>query len=197
MPYTLRRKAEFTPVPWPGGTTTELFIHPSGTSNAERNFECRISSATVELEESVFSDFSGYERHIAPLAGTMRLEHEGHHSVTLHPCETDSFSGDWRTRSFGKCVDFNLIHRPGWKGNIRGVAETTVLVPQGPGYTGVYALRDNVTVVVSQDGDITEETLYAGDFLLIEGTGIAGESCRLSYAADGEECFAVAAQIFR
>ncbi len=130
MPYAVTRKHEFVPQPWAGGSTTELFIHPRGATNAARDFEIRISTATVEQEESVFSEFSGFERHIAPLTGTMRLEHEGqYHSVFLRPYDTNTFSGDWTTRSFGACVDFNLIHRPGWNGSIRKIAEATEFRP--------------------------------------------------------------------
>lgn len=196
MPYRLTRKNEFTPARWAGGTTTELFIHPHGASNAARNFDLRISTATVDLKESTFSDFSGYERHIAPLAGTMRLEHEGHHTVTLHPCETDSFSGSWTTRSFGACVDFNLIHRPGWTGTITGIAEPTVLRPRGKGYTGIYALREKVVATVSAAGKTAEETLFPGDFLLVESDGTA-LSCRLFCRTDEPGCFAAAASVFR
>lgn len=197
MPYTIRRKAEFSPAAWAGGSTTELFIYPEGTSNAERNFELRISSATVDLEESVFSDFSGYDRHIAPLTGTMRLEHEGHHSVTLLPCQADSFSGNWTTRSFGKCVDFNLIHRPGWKGSIRGLATPSLLTPEGSGYLGIYALRDRIAVSLSVDGESGNEVLNAGDFLLIACADASERFCLLTCPGPDTECFAIAAFAFR
>jgi len=196
MLYSIKRKNEFSPVAWAGGATTELFIHPPGTSNADRNFELRISSATVELDESTFSDFSGYMRHIAPLFGTMRLEHEGHHTAELRPCETDSFDGSWTTRSFGKCVDFNLIHRPGWSGSIEGVMEPATLVPRGKGYMGIYAVRDGVVATVFLDGKTGEETLHQGDFLLVESTGSPEDFCRLTHENSGEGCFAIAALAF-
>lgn len=197
MPYSIKRKQEFTPAQWAGGSTTELFITPGSASNAERNFEIRISSATVELEESVFSDFSGYERHIAPLSGTMRLEHEGHHSVVLSPCQADSFEGNWATRSFGKCVDFNLIHRPGWQGSIASFAERSALSLEGRGYVGVYALKDGVVATITLDGTSYAETLRTGDFLLLETAGYAGDVCRLEAETMDGQCFAVAAVAFR
>ena len=197
MPYRIKRKREFTPAQWAGGSTTELFITPEGASNAERNFELRISSATVELEESVFSDFSGYERHIAPLSGTMRLEHAGHHSVTLAPCETDSFEGSWTTSSFGKCVDFNLIHRPGWRGKIEGFVSAAALPLEGKGYMGIYALADGVAATMTLAGVTHGETLQAGDFLLVETEGRAGDYCHIEGTAADGKCFAVAALAFR
>lgn len=197
MPYTIKRRAEFMSAQWAGGSTTELFVHPVGSANAERNFEIRISTATVDLEESVFSNFSGYERSIAPLAGNMRLEHEGHHSVTLRPCESDSFSGDWVTRSFGKCVDFNCIHRPGWRGGIRPFAGPAEQALDNTGYVGIYALHDMITASITLDGKTTAETLQTGDFLLIESSGGLGDSCRLAAQNAEEGCFAIAAWAFR
>ena len=178
---------------WAGGSTTELFITPASASNAERNFDVRISSATVDMEESVFSDFSGYERHITPLSGTMRLEHEGHHSVTLSPCAVDSFKGDWTTRSFGKCVDFNLIHRPGWQGKITSFTKEATLSLKKKGYTGIYALKDNITATITLNGIMYRETLLTGDFLTIETDGRNDDVCRLEAPKTDKECFAVAA----
>lgn len=43
------------------------------------------------------------------LEGAIRLEHEGQHSVDLAPYQMDTFSGDWKTRSYGKGTDFNLM----------------------------------------------------------------------------------------
>ncbi len=202
MPYTITRKNEYVPLLWAGGSTTELFIHPRGATNGARDFDIRVSTATVEQEESVFSDFSGFLRHIAPLTGTMRLEHEGHHSVFLRPYETDSFSGGWVTRSFGTCVDFNLIHRPGWNGSIRKIAEATGFAPRGVGYAGIYALRDNVAAILSLGSGTVEETtveeiLGAGDFLCLECAGDARDSCRVECPAERGECFAIAALAFR
>ncbi len=196
MPHHIRRKHEFVPAKWNGGSTTELFIHPPGSDNAARNFALRISSAVVEMEESVFSDFSGYTRHIAPLTGVMRLDHEGRYSVTLNPCETDSFDGGWGTRSHGRCVDFNLIHRPDWSGCIQAYAQTSRIPCGGKGYTGIYALADHIAAKVAVDGETFHETLNSGDFLLIESAGLPGDGCRLERGAslEKEGCFAIAAQ---
>ena len=46
--------ADFRTSAWSGGTTTELFLYPEGGSYAARDFLFRISSATVDLEESDF-----------------------------------------------------------------------------------------------------------------------------------------------
>ncbi len=59
---------------WSGGTTTELFIWPQGASYAERRFCIRISTATVDIDRSVFTRLCGVTRYIAPLGDGFTLE---------------------------------------------------------------------------------------------------------------------------
>jgi environmental stress-induced protein Ves len=37
---------------WSGGETTELFISPEGSSYKKRDFDFRLSTATVEVNQS-------------------------------------------------------------------------------------------------------------------------------------------------
>lgn len=97
---------------WSGGTSTELYIFPEESEFSERNFDFRISTATIEVENSEFTSLDGYFRKIIVLEGTLDLHHENHHSSSLKPFEQDSFSGDWKTTSVGKATDFNVIFRP-------------------------------------------------------------------------------------
>ncbi len=97
---------------WSGGTSAELYIFPENAEFSERNFDFRISTATIEVEKSEFTSLSGYFRKILVLEGTLDLHHENHHSCSLKPFEQDSFSGDWKTISVGKATDFNVIFRP-------------------------------------------------------------------------------------
>mgnify|MGYP000737003170 CR=1 FL=1 len=46
-------------VSWANGTSTELFVYPADGNFQTRDFTFRISTATVEAEETTFSDFSG------------------------------------------------------------------------------------------------------------------------------------------
>lgn len=107
---------------WSGGTTTELFIYPEGAEYAERNFHFRLSTATVEAEESTFTPLAGVNRTLMVLYGDLELDHEGHHSKKLGPFEQDHFKGDWNTCSRGKCVDFNLMCRGNTTGELNGFA---------------------------------------------------------------------------
>ena len=108
--YIIKEK-DFNVNQWSGGTTTELFIYPLEATYAERNFDFRISSATVESEESSFTDFSGYLRKLMILKGEINLQIEDK-EIKLSPYQEFAFSGSDKVHSFGKCVDFNIIYKP-------------------------------------------------------------------------------------
>ena len=108
-----------TTINWASGTSTEIFIYPSDGSFAERNFRFRISTATVEAEESNFTFFEGITRHLMILKGELELIHEGRYSKHLKPFEQDTFSGEWNTRSKGKVTDFNLMLKGESKGSLQ------------------------------------------------------------------------------
>lgn len=103
---------------WSGGMTTELAIFPPDAQYSERNFKWRLSSATVQIEESIFTHLPGISRIIMVIEGKLILKHEGKHSAALNPFETDSFMGDWTTKCFGKATDFNLMMAEGCSGEL-------------------------------------------------------------------------------
>lgn len=172
MEIQITRRKDQPVAAWAGGATTELCISPATASCAERNFAFRVSSATVELAESVFSDFSGFTRHIMPLEGSMELWHNGTFAAKLAPHQTHTFDGGWQTRSLGTCVDFNLIHSTELRGAlqvVRNTAEAIAAVPVAANsHTGLYALCNGL--VVSGEGfstPVEPVTLNIGDFLLL------------------------------
>ena len=89
-----------------------MFLYPSGSDFAKRDFLFRISSAKIEVEESKFTPFKGFSRVIMPLTDSLQIRHEGRYTKDLQTFETDAFEGDWNTNSLGKCTDFNVIFRP-------------------------------------------------------------------------------------
>ena len=62
---------------WSGGKTTELFLYPFDGSYAERRFNIRISSATVDLPESRFTRLDGVTRYLTPLSEGFYLKRGG------------------------------------------------------------------------------------------------------------------------
>lgn len=134
--YKITRE-EYKTSKWSGGETRELFIYPPESSLEERNFQVRISSATVELEESGFSPFIGYDRIIMVLKGKVRLEHKsnnGDRTAELQPFMQDSFSGGEKTKSFGSCIDFNVISREGIISELRTVINGNIHIEDGAIY---------------------------------------------------------------
>jgi len=108
-----------SPINWAGGTSTEMFIYPSDGSFVDRNFTFRISSATVEVEQSNFTFFEGITRHLMILKGELELIHVNRYSKVLSVYEQDTFSGEWETKSIGKVTDFNLMLKNGAEGNLK------------------------------------------------------------------------------
>ncbi len=115
------RKNEHKTSRWSGGTTTQLYIYPEESEYDKRNFLFRISSAKVEVDESVFTHLPDINREIMIIDGELVLKHEGHHTTRLSRFDKDCFSGDWSTRSYGKVTDFNLMMNKGCYGTIEHI----------------------------------------------------------------------------
>lgn len=98
---------------WSGGTTTELSIAPENGNYQSRDFLWRLSSATVELEESTFTPLPDFERIILTLEGEMDICHDGGPWIHLEEFSPHRFDGASETRSRGKVADFNLMLRKG------------------------------------------------------------------------------------
>ncbi len=98
---------------WSGGKTVQIAIAPEDAQYANRAFLWRLSSATVDLDESDFTSLPDYMRLIAPLRGEMRLTHNGSEAIDLAPYEVHRFDGADATHSWGRCTDFNLMLRKG------------------------------------------------------------------------------------
>ena len=122
MTLTRLTPEDYITTRWSGGATTELLIRPRGAAYAQRAFLCRVSSATVELEESTFTALPDYDRLIATLEGEIDLVHDAGSPIHLRPYEVHAFDGGSKTVSFGRCRDFNLMLRKGQAtGSLRAV----------------------------------------------------------------------------
>jgi environmental stress-induced protein Ves len=133
---------------WSGGTTTQLFIYPINAIYAERNFDFRLSTATVNVEESEFTSLPTVSRKLMVLAGETTLTHKNQHSKKLTKFEVDEFEGDCETTSIGKCTDFNLMTTNGVSGEI----EAVVLQK---GETLEYKIQTNWFFIYLYSGEIT------------------------------------------
>ncbi|OBZ16984.1 HutD family protein [Bacillus sp. FJAT-26390] len=177
LSYHICRKEQQRTSTWSGGTTTEVAIYPPDAVYSKRNFAWRISTATVEVEQSTFSPLPGIWRLTMVTEGEMLLRHEGYHQAVLKPYEQDSYSGEWTTQSFGKVKDFNLMLTEGNKGELQALfidehPQSMLLGPYltveqlSPIFEAFYCVDG--TIDFSVDGG-TAEKLYAGDMLLLSG----------------------------
>ena len=55
---------DFKVTAWSGGITEEIWIDPLEANFSKRDFICRISTAVVEADQSIFTKLSDYNRFI-------------------------------------------------------------------------------------------------------------------------------------
>lgn len=115
---TVRKQEDFKTSQWSGGSTTELYIYPEEAQYKEGNFQCRISSATVEVDKSDFTSLPGVKRYLSIFSGHLDMIHGEGEKVSLKPYEVDCFDGGTPTVSFGRVVDFNLMLKNGADGKM-------------------------------------------------------------------------------
>jgi len=113
MAFVHFTEKDYTTSKWSGGTTTQIAILPRDANYADRDFLWRISSATVDLEESDFTPLPDYQRWISTRQGVLTLSQNGGTRIRLNPYEVFSFDGADSTHSWGSCTDFNLMLRKG------------------------------------------------------------------------------------
>ena len=194
MEILLVRKEEQVIGTWAGGTTTQLAIWPPESDYRKRDFAWRLSSARVDLEESVFTSLPGYHRLLMILEGSVRLIHEtpgGQREAVLSAFEQDAFEGDWKTTSYGRCVDFNLMTAQGCSGVIEPLKKRTfdLFAPWGESPNNAriteafYCLRSGVQARVEGEGTAFEAALGNGDFLMFSSYGRRGRSGKIFRAA--------------
>lgn len=146
MQYRIIKPEEYETGVWSGGTTTQLAIYPPGTSYADRNFIFRLSSATVDTEQSEFTHLPDYDRWLMIFEGSARLVHSSEREVTINPYEYDAFDGGISTVSFGRVTDYNLMLRKGGTGSMKAIGldeniKEIRIMPQGEyqsGFAGIF-----------------------------------------------------------
>ena len=145
-------------VSWANGTSTELFVYPADGNFQTRDFTFRISTATVEAEETTFSDFSGLTRILLPLKGRLTLIHEGRYTKVLEPFEQDQFDGAWQTRSKGKVQDFNVIFN-------KQTSATVIHHLLNSGQANTFQAHESRHFVFVNDGvfEVNGQNLVSGD----------------------------------
>lgn len=183
MSYFIRRinAAERPVAHWTGGSTSQLAIYPPQAEYQKRNFLWRLSVATVELDESVFTPLSGIQRVLMLTEGQMLLTHRDQHSACLLPFDKDRFDGGWETTSRGRASDFNLMLSQGCEGDLtllRLSGQTPVTASiTAAGKAGTVCVFYCVDGGASFCDGTTCYQLTAGDALLFSGEQGDGSIC--------------------
>lgn len=130
---------------WAGGTTTELFIWPMDAEYQKRNFDIRLSTATIDIESSNFTKLPGIHRILMVLEGKISLLFNGDKNIMLKPWESAEFEGEWTTTSKGTGKDVNLMIANSWKANMEHIAikESPVTIEQ----------VEDMKIIYCTDGD--------------------------------------------
>lgn len=180
---------------WSGGDTTQFAIYPENAKYIDRDFVWRLSSASVDVEESTFTKLPDFDRILMVLEGEAVLSHGEERTVKLTALEQDSFSGDARTKCFGKIKDYNLIMKKGCSGSLKvyevqSAAQTIEKADQGEhthASYGFYCIEGYV--VVSAAGDT--HMVPAGKQLVLDLD--EGEMADLTVMGEGK---AVVSEVF-
>lgn len=195
MKYKIIKPEDFVTGVWAGGTTTQIAIYPEDASYGERNFIFRLSSATVDTDQSEFTHLPDYDRWLMILEGSARLVYGNDREITLKPYECDAFDGGENTVSYGQVTDYNLMLQKGGEGSLEAVrldADTQKirLLPQGryqSGFAGVFLrgsharitvcgeefdLENGCQLLLIFEGDNTTEFEIAGSGAAVIAQGI-------------------------
>ncbi len=189
MTFIIISSNSFKSTKWSGGTTTELFIYPATAIYQQRDFDFRISTAKVEVEQSDFSSLSGYCRKLMVLEGTVALNHEGHHFKKLNKFEVDEFEGDWKSTSVGKCVDFNLMTKPGLVGSIYGQSlkkddSLSIVFLENANWYFLYLFSGSVEISLNNKTALVNK----GDFVVFENS--VNETLQIAATKNSDLVFA-------
>ncbi len=184
MKIRIQKEKDCKVVNWANGTSTELFVFPADGNFQTRDFTFRISTATVEAEETTFSDFFGLTRILMILEGNINLIHEGRYSKQLAPFDQDTFDGSWLTKSQGKVRDFNVMFKENVAGKVSHFAineeqsESFTLsgthdfffVQNGSFHFNDLEIQKNDLLIIEREGaeSIELTCLEAGDLVKVE-----------------------------
>lgn len=145
---------DITPNNWSGGTTYELY-------RDNQDFNIRVSCAYIDIGNSTFSDFSGYNRILTILEGVTSLEVD-ETPITLSSKDTLTFTGDQHVSSKNsvKVLDFNIIYK---ESHINLDFSSIKEVGDHASYL-VLSLFDNTKLL------LTDTTLFLNkyDFIILE-----------------------------
>lgn len=172
-PYRIISKDRVKKRLWSGGTVNQLFIYPENADFEQKDFVFQVSTATVDVEESLFTFFDNYDRIIMTTDNEFVLVHNDQEEIVLGKNEPHLFYGGDKTQGKGKVNDFNLIMK-------RGVCRGDVMVLSLEKGSVIFPRKGNgvcaktLEIVFCAHGKLNlrlgkhQEHLEQGDLLVID-----------------------------
>ncbi len=168
----------FSTIPWKNGQgqTVELAINPGG---GLLDFDWRLSMAAV-VEDGVFSDFSGYQRHLVLIEGEgLTLKHENGADLVTALVSSDeltellsvaTFDGGCKTTGLlkaGAITDFNVITKASkYQVTVQTFVQANTVTLTPCHLCFVYALKQEAVLL---DGE-HKQPLPSGHLLMLDET---------------------------
>ena len=172
-PYRIITKDKVRKRLWSGGTVNQLFIYPENADFDQKDFVFQVSTATVDVEESLFTFFDNYDRIIMTTDNKFVLVHNDQEEIVLGKNEPHFFYGDDKTQGKGKVNDFNLIMKRGvCRGDVMALSieKGSVIFPR----KGSDICAKTLEIVFCAHGKLTfrlgkhQEHLEQGELLVID-----------------------------
>lgn len=110
MKVTIIDREQLQPSIWSGGKTYEYFIYPPEGDYKQKDFDLRISSATIETLPSNFTKFDGFRRYLVMLDNELKINHNLE-SKTYKQNKLFVFNSADDIVSHSQGSDFNLMLR--------------------------------------------------------------------------------------
>ncbi len=201
MTYLTRilKKEDHLRTNWSGGTTSQLAIYPKSAKVEDQNFQWRVSTAKIEMDESKFTTFPEFQRELMVIRGSLTLiSQEYQFQVNLDAFEKTSFKGDWETTSIGKTENFNLLMKRECSGLLNAYKLGKEPVEEWIGWEIANKLK-NVELFYGKGKDIAVEIngvihqLNDDEAILLERSQVADLIVRMSSSG---ECTMIRASIY-
>lgn len=180
MHFNIIKHKDLTTNSWSGGTTTELFIYPPTSNYQKRDFDFRLSTATVEVEKSEFTTLQNVSRKLMILDGTIVIHHEGYASKQLNKFEVHEFLGDWKTIAEGTCTDFNLMTKGNINGDIKALTvenNTKLNFPISQNAASAWVFIYVYSGEISLDFNEEKHSIHKGDLISIKNPATLSIVC--------------------
>lgn len=139
---------DITPSNWAGGSTYQYCIFPENTLYSDRNFDIRISCATINVNQSDFTRFEGYRRHLVMLDNALKIVHNNI-AKKFDSLEVFTFDSNDRITSFSKGTDFNIMLSKKHTGELVRIQEGKVI--SSAKLTMLFALTESMIHINNQD----------------------------------------------